>query len=294
MNRKVFGSFLAIFLVLCMMFPTMVLAQDYRFTAQEGEATCTKEEVTFKDSNITAANLNKISKDLFDETNNNIMSVKYKGDTYELLMLDNSGGEGVITVNITAMKACGKKQVNQKMKAFTDAISQCGGNDDTVQQIMNDIQDCDPAVSTIMLPLIFDSTKADMYTAYKITGPFLDIMSVIMGVGAVGVIIILLFSTVMDLVYIGLPVWRNTQAEKNGNSGKRPFGVSYEADSVVKEVEGQAGGGSAGEYKNAYLIYLKRRALTYIILAICIMYLIAGGLSGIISFILQLVSGITG
>lgn len=47
-------------------------------------------------------------------------------------------------------------------------------------------------------------------------------------------------------------------------------------------------------YYNIYFEYLKRRSLSYIVLAICITYLICGGLSGIISFVLNLVSGITG
>ena len=70
-------------------------------------------------------------------------------------------------------------------------------------------------------------------------------------------------------------------------------GVSFEALRTVEDVEKGVSGGD-GEYRNAYLLYFKRRALTYIILAICIMYLICGGISGIIGFVLSLTTGITG
>ena len=216
------------------------------------------------------------------------LGVETKGKTYTLLQVkDNTA----IYVNVTAFKEAKKADVNTAMKKFVDAMTEIGDNSDTVQQIMKDIQDTDSSVSTIMLPLIFDGTKGNLYEAYKIAKPFLDVLSVVLGVGAVVLILFLLFSTVMDLAYIGLPVWREAQANKDGNSGKNPFGVSYEAMTTVKEVEKGLGDGG---YKNAYLLYFKRRALTYIILAICIMYLICGGLSGLISFVLGLVGGITG
>ena len=287
MNRKIFASLFAVILIVCMLMPMTVFAVDesgnYTMAASTNHSL-----VTFSDSNITAANLNRQSNELFNTSG--VLVVKYKGVNYELLKLDDGAS---FDVNIEAFKACKDSEVTKAMKKFTDAISNSGGSTDTVQQIMNDMQDKDPSVSSIMLPLIFEATKGDMYQAYKITSPFLQILSVIMGVGAVVIIIFLLFSTVMDLVYIGLPVWRNTQQEKNGK-GKAPFGVSYEAITTVNEVEQNLGGGNGGEYKNAYLLYLKHRALSYIVLAICIFYLIAGGLSGIISFVLQLVSGITG
>ena len=45
-----------------------------------------------------------------------------------------------------------------------------------------------------------------------------------------------------------------------------------------------------GEYKSKYFEYFKHRSLTYIILAVCITYLICGGLSGIIAYVLSLVN----
>lgn len=220
--------------------------------------------------------------------NGTALTVNNKGDVETLLTIK----EGTITVNPPAFKNCKDSDVSKAMKLFVDGLTNSGGNPDTIQQIMRDIQDTDTSVSAVMLPLIFQSTKGDMYQAYKITSPFLNILSIVLGVGAVILILLLLFSTVMDLAYIGLPVWREAQQGKDGGK-KHPFGVSYEALTTVTEVEKGLGGGD-GSYRNAYILYFRRRALTYIILAICIMYLICGGLSGIIGFVLSLVSGITG
>lgn len=215
--------------------------------------------------------------------------VKINGTYYNLIR----ESQGKIQINKTVWNEAKQSDVTKSVRNFVDALTNSGADADAVQQVMTNLQESDTDVSSVMLPMIFESTKGDMYQAYKITSPFLELLSIVLGVGAVILILLLLFSTVMDLAYIGLPVWREAQQSKNGNSNKNPFGVSYEALTTVKEVEKGLGGGDGG-YRNAYLLYFRRRALTYIILAICIMYLICGGLSGIIGFVLSLVSGITG
>lgn len=297
---KIFSLMTVILIMVSMMLPMTVFAGiDDMPDIAEGDAGVkivsysdtgvTPDAILHEMAGSTSASEYKSGKVYFKSGK---LGVETKGTTYTLLFMSGSaGGTQKILINTNAFKEAKKADINTAMRKFTDAISNVGDNDDTVQQIMKDIQDTDSSVSSIMLPLIFDSSKGDMYAAYKIAKPFLDVLSVVLGVGAVALILFLLFSTVMDLAYIGLPVWREAQANKEGGSGKNPFGVSYEAMTTVKEVEKGLGDGG---YKNAYLLYFKRRALTYIILAICIMYLICGGLSGIISFVLSLVSGITG
>jgi hypothetical protein len=181
------------------------------------------------------------------------------------------------------------KEKTKVLKEFVDGVKEIG-DDDAVHTFITDINEQEESVGALMLPMIMEGTKADLYKAYKVVEPFLDVLNIVLGVGCVILILLLFASTVMDLAYIGLPVWRESQAAKGG-SGKHPFGVSYEALTTVQEVEKGIGGGDGG-YKNAYLLYFKRRALTYIILAICIMYLICGGISGIIAFVLSLTRGI--
>lgn len=285
------GLFLTIIMMVSLMMPTFVFAGGSSPSANTGRT------ITFTDDNITGDSIIKAltgnDTDKSIERGNVTLTkealiVKNKGVDEKLLEIQ----KGSITVYPSAFKSCKDSDVSKAMKLFVDGLTNSGGNPDTIQQIMRDIQDTDTSVSAVMLPLIFQSTKGDMYQAYKITSPFLNILSIVLGVGAVILILLLLFSTVMDLAYIGLPVWREAQQGKDGGK-KHPFGVSYEALTTVTEVEKGLGGGD-GSYRNAYILYFRRRALTYIILAICIMYLICGGLSGIIGFVLSLVSGITG
>lgn len=184
-----------------------------------------------------------------------------------------------------------EKDVRKALKLMVDGLKDSSIPDSAQNDIMNTIQDSSGDVAALMLPLIFDGTKADMFTAYKWLYPFLQVVRVIFGLGATVIIFMAVGTTIMDLAYIGLPVWREAQAEsgKNGKAGKerKPFGVTYDAITTVKEVEM-----NLEVYKNAYLSYLKRRAVTYIVLSLAVLYLVAGELSGLISWILQLGSGI--
>lgn len=289
-RARIFGMFLSLIMAFSMIMPMSIFAANITYT-----------DGAIKKEAILCEMLNKSEADLSSSDEYNSGNVKFtsagdlivstKGQDYTLLKMSEPG---VIVVDVSAFKNAKQSDVTKAMRAFTDAISGIdNANADTVQQIMNDLQEVDSSVASVMLPLIFEGTKGDMFSAYKITSPFLNIFSVILGIGAVGLIILLFGSTVIDLAYIGLPVWREAQASKDGGN-KHPFGVSYEALRTVTEIEQGFGGSGGGEYKNAYLLYFKRRALTYIVLAICIMYLICGGLSGIIGWVLSLVSGITG
>ncbi len=188
-----------------------------------------------------------------------------------------------------AFKKSNQKQAKNALKAFINELKDSSLTLDTQQDIMTQIQESDSDVAAIMIPMIFDESKADLFTAYKWLYPLLSILRVVFGIGSILIILLLFGSTIMDLVYIGLPVWRESQAEKSGS--KNPFGVSYEAMKTVKEVEKNMGEGS---YQNAYVLYFKRRALTYVVLAICLLYLIVGEIGGLVTWVLDLASGIVG
>ena len=277
-TKRIFSVLLATFIVMCL--SISVFGDTMINIGLEGDMT---------ESGVLTA-MKEATEDMGVDTDSysDGLYIKIKGTPTQIMEVEGTQ----LSINKTQWSKANKKDVNKAMRAFIDHLDTQGFSDDAMQSFMSNVQSSDNSVSSVMLPLIFEKTQGDMYQAYKITSPFLDILSVVLGVGAVILILLLLFSTVMDLAYIGLPVWRESQAGKDGGK-KNPFGVSYEAILTVEEVEKGIGGGDAG-YKNAYLLYFKRRALTYIILAICIMYLICGGLSGIISFVLTLVSGITG
>lgn len=212
--------------------------------------------------------------------------VEIEGLEYEFMTILGD----TVYVDKKVWKDAGNATIADVYQEFVDALIEVEADPDAVQSFMDSFGAADSSLGTTMLLITFNAVQPDLYKAYKIMEPFLNILNVVLGIGCVVLILILMGSTVMDLAYIGLPVWREAQDSKGK---KNPFGVSYEALRTVQEVEKGLGGGD-GEYRNAYMLYFKRRALTYIILALCIMYLICGGLTGIIGFVLSLVGGITG
>lgn len=200
--------------------------------------------------------------------------IMYDSETFSALDPDEqkkANEEVINTINDWNMTQEARAQVQKK---FTDA-EELG---------MTDAQ---------LLTLMFAETKADLSTAMKWFGPFQGTVGLILGIGVVIIMVLLIASTVFDLVYIGLPMARNAldgKAESNGQP--KPFGVSYDAVKVVQNHEGGGQGGQGGSNGNIYFDYLKRRIITYIILAVCILYLISGQLSSVIGWLLDLVSGV--
>lgn len=223
--------------------------------------------------------------------------VKKISDKQESLQAKNPGDEGLngtlfdvqkekIVFNSDAFNRASEKSAKQNMEVVTNALTNSQVSSETQQYIFDAITGENPDASVILIPMLMDSTKADIYTAMRIVDPFLSFMRVVFGLGAIVIVLLLTASTIIDMCYIGLPMARG-----EGDKGSKiPF-VSWDAEAVVKEVESSIGGGD-GKYKNAYVLYFKRRVLTYIILAVCLLYLIAGELGGVISWFLNLASGL--
>lgn len=185
-----------------------------------------------------------------------------------------------------------EKSRKKVMQNLVDGLHASKMEDQHQQYVIDKLTAKDSDVSRMMIPLVMDSTNADLFTALKWLSPILPIVRIIFGIGAIIITLFLILSTIADLCFIGLPLFReglNNNAE--GKGGKVPF-ISSDAVSVIKETESSSD--SSGGYKNAYLVYFKRRALTYIILSICLLYLVLGELSGLISWLLSLGDGIVG
>lgn len=200
---------------------------------------------------------------------------------------------GTVKFHVSNIQVVDEREVRTKLGYMFDYVNEPGV---LTQQEINDFMDSlnasgDQTVKSLIIPVIMDRTGANIIGAMKILNPFLSILRVVFGIGVVLIIFLLVGSTVVDLAFIGLPMWRETQVSKADGKGEaKPPLVSYDAMTTVREVEQDLEQGT----KNAYLIYLKKRATAYIVLALCVMYLLVGGLGGIITWILTLTSGITG
>ena len=200
---------------------------------------------------------------------------------------------GGVEVYINKIKF-GSLSDKEQEKAKSEMLNQIvdiGMGTEANQDINDCLQDVDYLAFTEaeLLTLMFSNTKADLSTAMQWFAPFQGTLGVILGIACIIIIALLLISTGFDLVYIGLPMARVAMDGKASEGDKeRPFGVSYDAVKVVRQAEEDKGGG------NVYFAYFKRRILTYIILAVCILFLISGQIASVIGWLLDLVSGMGG
>lgn len=205
----------------------------------------------------------------------------------QLLTYDNS----VVTLNNTVFENATDKSRKNAIGLFLRELQDSKVSGQTQQNIFNAFAAANRDVSLLLIPVVMDSTSADLFTSMKWISPLLPIVRVIFGIGSILIIMLLVGSTVIDLAFIGLPFARELMAKKeNGENGRVRF-VTSEAQSVIQETEASLGSGD-GVYKNAYMLYFRRRALTYIILSICLLYLIAGEIGGLIAWLLKLGSGV--
>lgn len=136
------------------------------------------------------------------------------------------------------------------------------------------------------IPEIKELTTADLAAAYAWYIPFSGIVGTLLGVGVIILVLFLVFSSTLDLLYLGMPAM--SDFIDTGNEGlKKLLIVSREARAAAKET-------TLGSKSNIYALYLKRRWWTILLIAICILYLISGQLGSIIGWFMSVAEAMTG
>lgn len=139
---------------------------------------------------------------------------------------------------------------------------------------------------------IINGVQPNMFLAYETFYPFRGYVGTILGIICIIIITSLVFSVVLDVIYIQVPEFRERtfQATRSGGGGRfsfirnrsqieRPWFVSYEAARASKE------GIESNGTRNALLIYFKYRVVTWIVVAICLVYLTSGTFMHIVNWI---------
>lgn len=138
------------------------------------------------------------------------------------------------------------------------------------------------------MPEIIEATSADVFAGIGIFAPFQSTFGFWLGIGVLVIMFCLVASTIIDLVYIGTPRMVSWMLEDRPDGKKR---ISFITPEAQKIVNGIADGSLSG---SPYAYYLKKRFVTYIVLGVCLLYLLSGQIGELIRFFLRLASGITG
>lgn len=202
-----------------------------------------------------------------------------------------------ITFNYVAFNQMDSKLQEASLSAFVKAMNNSSIGKSDKSKIYAEIRNNCSGANSAMIAVIFEDSRADMNTAMDIFHPFSGVVGTIIGIGCIIIIVLLVSSTVLDLCYINFPFFQNFADSHGGggggsSTGGKPVWVTRDAYAVVNDgATGGRGNGNGGKYQNVNFAYLKKRIVTYIVLAICLLYLLSGQITGLIAWLLNLVSG---
>lgn len=219
-----------------------------------------------------------------------------------------SVNDRVVSVDDTSKLAdLGEKDQQAAMDNFITELSNAGVSQEATNEISAALSEgyqgvAGVKVDILQITYIFGKTQGDLLGAMGIISPFLPLINLVIGVVAIVVAAILILSTVIDLAFIGLPMVRESMMAGDGdkgNTGTKPKALTYACWATINDVEGALGsGGQSGTggktYKNAYGLYFKRRLWDYILLGICLSFLIFGGFGRFMSGLLNIGEQLTG
>lgn len=200
-------------------------------------------------------------------------------------ILEYTGNELVVYTG--AIQESNPRDVDKVLNEFFRKLEQSALSRNTKANIGNRLENSSPDIKKAYQNTNFsESANVDVLGGLTVVSRFFSFFSLIMGILSIVTVMLLTVSTVLDIMFIGLPVFRdgiiNYSKERNKSS---VFLISDDAVSVIYEVEKDLEMGT----KNPYLIYLRKRFITYIVFFACLMYLVMGGAGNLVSIVMNFV-----
>lgn len=136
------------------------------------------------------------------------------------------------------------------------------------------------------------NVKADLASATMTLGPLTDIVNAFIGVIATFILLLIGLLTAIDVLYLEVPTLHSsmdTKAMEKGETSKKTGSVKPK---VVSEDASRAYEEAAQNGKNPLLVYLKKRIVAYIAVAIVLYMLLSGNLALIVKVVLKALNGV--
>lgn len=147
-----------------------------------------------------------------------------------------------------------------------------------LQKISNALNEVNDKYVTQAISDMLNSSGTGMLSAAVALKPILTPISTFLGIVAILMCLMMVVTTVVDIIYISLPFADKTKGEK-------PKFMSRDAYKALQECVD-------GSTSQVYVQYFKKRFLTYMLTIVCVVYLVIGGFGDLFSNIIDLFSGI--
>lgn len=181
--------------------------------------------------------------------------------------------------NYKVYKGLSKKNRKKAMNAFAEGIQMETLSVDAKQKISHAISEVEDGYSSGILNKILEGTKADTIGAMQKVAEYVPTVRTVMGVLIVVGSFWVVFMTVIDIIYVNVPVFQ-TFFPPDKREGLVP--VTRTAQSAVAEVNAN------NNYGMATLVYLKKQVPFYIVSLIIVGILITGRTGDFIQKVLSL------
>lgn len=137
------------------------------------------------------------------------------------------------------------------------------------------------------------NVSPDLGSAQKTLDPLIEIVNTIIGILATAILILVGLFTAIDVLYLEVPAFHNSMDQKGMEKGQtnKSGGVKHK---LISEDASQAYQEATESGKNVLIVYLKKRIVAYIAVAIVLYMLLSGNLSLIVEVVLKMLNGVFG
>lgn len=199
----------------------------------------------------------------------------------------------VVEGNFELLTSSAKREFLGDLMNVAESARQANSDitNDTLTTWNQCLQTC-KGVDAQLIAVLMRNTKPDFISAMKVYAPFQSPVSTVLGVVTIVMLSLLTLSTLLDMFYIGVPLF-NTAI--SGDSKEKPGVISPAAyHAYLEEVNASGGSGSNGKtsFKSAVGIYFKRRSVILILMFVCLLYLVSGQIWDLVADAMTLFGGV--
>lgn len=267
MKKRGIKSFVILMLLICtFIMQTMVVS------ASEVKATST---LTISCNTNDASAIEEYVRDI------NLVSQHLSGTGFDLMTYESHTDVINITFNWSEYRKLDQKDKMALMKTALISVDEYTMSEMSKNKIYNFICKHDESTASMVRQLSND-VNADFARAYSLFKPFSGTVGIILGLFSIIIFVCLTFMVLIDISYIVLPVVRNALTQTEG----KPKFVSMEAWYAVKETDA-----SVNEYKSTINIYFKHKISQFVIIGICLLYLLSGKIYLLIGNFMDMLRG---
>lgn len=133
----------------------------------------------------------------------------------------------------------------------------------------------------------------DLKSAQGTLEPIIEIVNTVIGILATAILILIGLFTAIDILYLEVPTFHNSMDQKAMEKGQTNKSGGVKAK-IVSEDASQAYQEATETGKNVLIVYLKKRIVAYIAVAIVLYMLLSGNLSLIVEVVLKMLNGVFG